>query len=116
MKTLSARDIIRFWAKVDKRGVSDCWPWLGRIDAKGSHLRAGTQLENIADRESKGRGSRVSGDAHHLAKLSAAQIPAIRALYPSLTLAELGRRHGVSYRAIQSVITGRTWAHIKGDR
>jgi hypothetical protein len=26
---------IRFWAKVDKRGLDECWPWLGHRRAKG---------------------------------------------------------------------------------
>jgi hypothetical protein len=30
-----ARDIGRFWEKVDRRGFFDCWPWLGVRDHKG---------------------------------------------------------------------------------
>lgn len=25
----------RFWAKVDKRGPDDCWPWTGRLERNG---------------------------------------------------------------------------------
>lgn len=25
----------RFWAKVDRRGADECWPWLARRDEKG---------------------------------------------------------------------------------
>jgi hypothetical protein len=25
----------RFWAKVDKRGPDECWPWIGGLDRKG---------------------------------------------------------------------------------
>jgi hypothetical protein len=28
----------RFWSKVDKRGPSECWPWLGGTDRKGYGL------------------------------------------------------------------------------
>lgn len=27
--------VLRFWAKVDKRGVDDCWPWLAATDGHG---------------------------------------------------------------------------------
>jgi hypothetical protein len=25
----------RFWARVEKRGLSECWPWKGRADTSG---------------------------------------------------------------------------------
>ena len=28
-------DTVRFWAKVDKRGPQDCWPWLASLDTRG---------------------------------------------------------------------------------
>ncbi len=28
-------DVARFWEKVDRRGPSECWPWIGYVDATG---------------------------------------------------------------------------------
>jgi hypothetical protein len=32
---VSAAVVIRFWAKVDKRGPDDCWPWTGARRRRG---------------------------------------------------------------------------------
>ena len=32
---LSAKDLDRFWSKVDRRGVLDCWWWLGSMCQSG---------------------------------------------------------------------------------
>jgi len=32
---LTPQVIARFWSKVDRRGPDECWPWIGRKDAKG---------------------------------------------------------------------------------
>lgn len=36
MQNYSADIIARFWAKVDKRSASECWPWLGAKHSKRS--------------------------------------------------------------------------------
>ena len=39
MATAEARVVVsteeRFWAKVDRRGPDECWPWLGAVNAHG---------------------------------------------------------------------------------
>lgn len=37
----------RFWARVDKRGPDECWPWLGHLNQHGYGMCAGRGL--IAD-------------------------------------------------------------------
>jgi hypothetical protein len=35
MLRISAKQKERFWAKVDKRGPDECWPWIGATNSKG---------------------------------------------------------------------------------
>lgn len=32
---MDERDIARFWPKVDRRGPSECWPWIGGLQKQG---------------------------------------------------------------------------------
>jgi hypothetical protein len=52
---LSAKDLARFWAFVDKRGPDDCWPWTGHVDVRAHYGRftlyhLGRQLTLTASR------------------------------------------------------------------
>jgi hypothetical protein len=35
LSMIAEKDINRFWSKVDKRGPTDCWPWLGKPNIDG---------------------------------------------------------------------------------
>ncbi len=77
------------------------------------HLFVGTQLENIADRHSKGRTKSAIGSRQHLSKLSERDIPAIRQRRAAgETLARIAKDFGVTKHAIHGVVTGKTWAHV----
>lgn len=53
----------RFWAKVDKRGPNDCWPWKGSIGSHGySQLYTGMNPKGYADLKC---GHRVSYEIHN---------------------------------------------------
>lgn len=32
---IGGHDAMRFWSKVDIRGTSDCWPWIGALNSSG---------------------------------------------------------------------------------
>jgi hypothetical protein len=82
-----------------------------------NHLRAGTQLDNIADRVAKGRsrGGDRSGENSRVAKLNWDMVRQIR------TRAENGESHGsiakdfpVSRSAITAVVAGKKWINYNG--
>jgi hypothetical protein len=78
-----------------------------------SHLFWGTQVENIADMDAKGRrriGHRRPGLRHHSTRLTEEAVREIRASTASLVA--LGERFGVSGDAIHKVRKGLTWKHV----
>ncbi|MCK6549294.1 HNH endonuclease [Myxococcota bacterium] len=77
------------------------------------HLRTGTQRENAADRESRRRGGghRRRGEGNGRAVLTAALVEEIRARFAAggITLAALGRRHGVTGAQIGHIVRREQW-------
>lgn len=68
------------------------------------HLLLGTHLNNVQDKEAKGRGN--AGAANGMAKLSDADVEVIRELYhiDNLSQAEIGRRYGVNRSCICKIV------------
>ena len=75
-----------------------------------AHLRAGTPLDNAADRVSSGRGAFLKGVSNGRAKLSEAEVKEIQTSY--LSGAELGRKFGVSKAMACRIKRGHAWSHI----
>jgi len=75
------------------------------------HLFLGTQADNIADRDAKGRQPRVQGMAHGSAKLTDNDVLAIRASGRT-SRRVLAKQYGVSEVQISNVRTGRNWRHL----
>lgn len=74
------------------------------------HLFLGTQADNVADRNQKGRharGERIGG-----AKLTAAQV--LEIFQSSDCQRDLAARYGVEDKAIWRIRSGRRWAHVTG--
>lgn len=150
----------RFWAKVDKRGDNECWPWLACSNRDGygsigdrpghmmlahrcawqlvngpiprgdgalgtvvmhacdnraccnpSHLRLGSQAQNIAD--CKGKQRIRKGSAHQSAKLDETDVKLMR------FLRRIGARNrdiaewfGMSKQATSLVGNGTYWRHV----
>jgi hypothetical protein len=74
------------------------------------HLFLGTPADNMADRDTKGRQAR--GPAHGLAKLTEADIQAIRNA-GNISNMELAQQYGVHNATISCIRLGKTWAHVE---
>jgi hypothetical protein len=77
------------------------------------HLRVGTQADNIADRESRGRAADQRGEKAHQAKLTETQVFEIKALCKTMTDRELAAKFNVARTTISSIKHGHTWAHLE---
>jgi len=82
-----------------------------RICVRPDHLFLGTQLDNVQDRDAKGRGS--YGELHHHAKLTDADVVAIRQRWPhGATQACLAHEFGVRPSQIANIVHRRSWKHL----
>ena len=80
-------------------------PWV-----RPSHLFLGTTLDNIRDKQSKGR--QPKGAEIRTSKLTPQQVKEIRTLWPSVSLSALGAKYGVANQSIHAIVTGKTWRHV----
>lgn len=85
--------------------------WDGdKTNNSADNLRWVTQLENEADKKRHGRD--LSGERHHKAVLTEADVLEIRA--SSLPLKLMSLRYGVAVSTISAAKTGATWRHVAG--
>lgn len=75
-----------------------------------SHYFLGTPADNSADAAAKGRQPR--GNVHSQAKLTERDIPVIRALRGTMTVAAIAERFGVDRTTIYDVWNGKNWSHV----
>lgn len=86
-----------------------------------NHLFLGTHIDNMRDRESKGRSLPVRrperlarGERNGSARLTTSRVRAIRcAAADGCALRQLAREHGVSQRAIQNIVRRKVWRHVQ---
>lgn len=82
-----------------------------------THLRLGTQRENIQQAMAEGRWRpppRRVGQANNMATLTdAAVLEILQRAAAGETYAALGRHYGVRADTVSSVVRGLTWAHVK---
>jgi hypothetical protein len=82
------------------------------------HLSVGSIRDNNADMRAKGRGvrppiNRYEGECHPMAKLSEAQVRAIRGHYQSgLTVRTIAQMFDINRTTVQRIIKGIGWKHI----
>lgn len=76
-----------------------------------AHLLIGTQLDNITDRETRGRTAK--GSSHYRAKLTESDVREIReGLRGGVSRTALAQHFGVSRATIRQVGTGQSWKHV----
>jgi DNA invertase Pin-like site-specific DNA recombinase len=80
-----------------------------------AHLRLGTQADNIADMDTKGRrrGHVQRGTKNPLAKLTEDDVRKMRAEYAAgARQVDLAARYGIWQGTVSSILRRRTWAHV----
>ncbi len=83
-----------------------------------THLVLGTQGDNIADRDAKGRHhpGRMLGEAHPSHKLTDELVLEIRHLYAEgFASRAIAFEYGVSYGTVWQIVNRRTWTHLPID-
>lgn len=79
---------------------------------KPTHLFLGTDADNAADRDTKGRQPVVRGEAHGSAKLTKTIVRAIRRAATTQTQQEIATRYGIAKATVYCVVKRKTWAHV----
>lgn len=76
------------------------------------HLWAGTALDNMRDRDRKGRARPPRGEAHGMARLTALQVQEIRKRYATgdLTQRSLAEDYGLAQQHVSEIVRGKVWA------
>lgn len=97
------------------RGKVLCHHCDTRACIRPSHLFLGTPADNNADMHKKGRN--VRGERTAKAKLTAAKVRQIRALWRprKVSARYLGARFGVSERQVWNVLKRTSWNHVAED-
>ena len=123
---ISGKDIQQFRTTVAHRiayiltygDISDdlyvCHRCDNRACCNPSHLFLGTQLDNMTDMMSKGRGNKARGERNNKAVLTENDVKEIRALRAKgAKTKSLASRFRVCYTTIQRIIRGDLWGHVK---
>lgn len=78
------------------------------------HIVAGTQLDNIRDREERGRTARRQGEDHAQVKLTKADVLEIRRLSSlGRTGRSIAKQYNISASHVSCIRLGRVWRHLE---
>lgn len=77
------------------------------------HLLLGTQKENAADRQSRGRGHKLKGEFVGTAKLTEKQAAEIKS--SNLSLKEISEKYGIDRSNAWAIRAGRSWSHLNSS-
>lgn len=80
------------------------------------HLFLGTQLENVADRDSKNRQAKIGGEDCPQSKLKSDDVDEIkRLLFCGVSQSNISKIFGISQTAISKINTGKTWKCLNSE-
>lgn len=87
-----------------------------RLCCNPAHLFTGTQADNIADMDNKGRRISLCGENSPVSKLTSNEILEIRRLFNvvGLTAPEIAKRFNTSATNVHSIARFSSWKHIGG--
>lgn len=88
-------------------GAHVCHTCDNRACVHPGHMFTGTNAENTADRDRKGRAAK--GERHGRAKLTEAQVRDIRAEV-GMTNAAIARKYGLGQTSVRKIRIGESWA------
>lgn len=77
-----------------------------------AHLRLGTQTENVADMDRKGRRNSPRGERHGCAAVTAEQAAAIRNDHRTSRQIAASGEYPIGRSGIEAIKAGRTWQHV----
>jgi hypothetical protein len=75
-----------------------------------AHLSLGTQRENVADMDGKGRRQSAKGERHGCARLTIDQVRAIRA--DTRRHRDIAADYPIGTSGVSAIKAGRTWRHV----
>lgn len=82
-----------------------------------AHLSIGTQLDNVRDMLSKGRGNKARGEAHPQSKLTDDEVAEIRRRYVPGVYGKgahcLAKEFGMSKQGIQAILKGKSRKYVR---
>ena len=95
-------------------GLEACHTCDNGMCVNPDHLFLGTQAENVADMDRKGRRRPATGSSHGMAILTESQVIQIRG--DQRTAALVAADYGVSQSAINAIRSGQNWGHLNARR
>ena len=79
-----------------------------------AHLFVASHLENMRDRDKKGRLVRLTGSMNGSCRLSGSQVAEIRRIYASGKASQvaIAKKFGVHHTTVSHIVRRKTWPHI----